>query len=183
MQFWNCDAHLRDNPPFTSTSKSMGAVLEWTFTKKAGLVKFGIATHLKHVTTGTHIKHVAIGVHANMSSLHNWRGWFLCCSHLCDFPKAKGENRQNPMVSSMALRIVIRALAGFLCCPLSRQLVRSLVCLCICGCRIRVCIEGTLPPFHSLRFGSHPLTKTLPFHGGMTNEPRSQVLAEFVGNR
>ena len=41
MQFWNCDAHLRDNPPFTSTSKSMGAFSEWTFTKKAGLVKFG----------------------------------------------------------------------------------------------------------------------------------------------
>ena len=47
MQFWNCDAHLRDNPPFTSTSKSMGAFSEWTFTTKAGLVKFGSKYHTK----------------------------------------------------------------------------------------------------------------------------------------
>jgi hypothetical protein len=35
MQFWNCDAHLRDNPPFTSTSKRYGRFFRMNFHQKS----------------------------------------------------------------------------------------------------------------------------------------------------
>ena len=40
---------------------------------------------------GKHVKYVAVGVSANMSGLHNCRGWFFCCSHLRDISKDRAR--------------------------------------------------------------------------------------------